>query len=68
MSLTPAERARMRAGVSLNEISARVGRTAKHLREMERGTKPVPYPLAERLAALYGCRMEDLLTNTRKPK
>lgn len=53
--------AREKSGLSLAEAARRVNRSARHLREVERGTKPCPFHLAGQLAALYNCRMEIFL-------
>lgn len=51
----------MAHGLSLEQAARRVNRSVRHLREVERGTKPCPFFLASQLAVLYGCKLEQFL-------
>lgn len=58
---TAPEIARAKAGYTLADAARRLQCTEKHLREMERGTRPTPFYTAEVLSHFYKCRMEVFL-------
>lgn len=59
--MKPVEAARQLRGIPVAEVARRLRVTPRYVRELERGTKPVPFAMAERMATLYGCRMELFL-------
>lgn len=49
------------AGMTLEEVAARVGMTAGNLSRLERGLIPYSQSSLEALAAVYSCRVADLV-------
>jgi len=62
-SMTPAQHARLSAGLSVDEAARRAHICEAYLRQVER--QGAPYALARRLAALYHCPIDVFLPTTR---
>ncbi len=61
MKVNAARAAREAAGMDLHHAAWRAGRSPAYLAALERGAAPWPLPLAQRLAAIYGCSLSSFL-------
>lgn len=57
-STSAPERARIKAGISLEDAARKIEVQPRSLRNMERGNSPFCFYNAEVLSSLYNCRME----------
>ena len=62
--MTPATQARERAGLTPEDAAHRARVSIGYLRQIERSGRDCSYPLATRLARIYGCNANIFITKT----
>jgi len=58
--LTKLKRKRLETGMKAWEVAGKIGISQNYLYIWENGRAPVPKKHLKKLAALYGCKVEDL--------
>lgn len=53
-------RLRKAAGLTQEQVAKALNDTTFHVSSMEKGYREIPRPMAEKMAKLYGCSVEDL--------
>lgn len=49
-------------GISQNELAKQVGITQSMVAQIERGTKTITVPLGKKIADVFECTVDDLIT------
>ncbi len=60
----PFAQRRIDAGLSVGQVAVRLNCSDSHLRALERGSRPLTWPMAQALANVYGCTIEQLVRVT----